>query len=82
MGAGSLQHGRPRMSLAADMVDSHPNFPPYQVDVQALLARRAQLDHTLASLVSILNLTYSKVISYIYFTYPQAIYTKKRKKMT
>ena len=42
---------QPRMSLAPDLMFPHQAFQPYG-NVQDLLAQRAHLDHTLASLVS------------------------------
>ena len=54
---GFPQLGRPRMSVAPDPVYGVPGLQP-GVDVQDLLARRAQMDITLASLVSMVHFIY------------------------
>ena len=53
-GVGTLPFtSRPRMSLAPEMMFPQPAFQPYG-NVQDLLARRAQMDLALASMVSFL----------------------------
>ena len=61
-GVGMLPFtSRPRMSLAPDMMFPQPTLQPYG-NVQDLLARRAHLDHALASMVSLLFLYYNSIL--------------------
>ena len=61
-GVGMLPFtSRPRMSVAPEMLFPQPAFQPYG-NVQDILARRAHLDHALASMVSLLFLYYYSIL--------------------